>query len=188
MKGSTLLDGRHRMMACEELKINPPVEQYKGANEVGMILSRNVFRRHLNADQRVTIIAEAMAPQLVKEAEEREKAGKATDGEKPTGEAAMLLATEAKVGQHRARRALTLVKHGSKSDVKRVIAGKETLASAAAEAKRKTLKKQGKKAPKPKVIDKTTKEFVNKRFLNFMDYWPVTQHRTVKSHLREFLK
>jgi hypothetical protein len=123
---------------------------------------------------------------LLKDAEERVKTGKARENGE-SGEAAEILSKKSKVGPHKARQAIDLVTHGKKADVKRVIAGKASLAEASANAKSAKRKKNGKPRPKPKEVDKTSQEFVVKKFQRFLDYWAATQLRTVKDHIREFL-
>jgi hypothetical protein len=53
------------------------------------------------------------------------------------------------------------------------------------------IKRDGKppptRKPKPKEVDKTSDYFITKRFLTFIDYWPVTQQRAVRRKLREML-
>jgi ParB-like chromosome segregation protein Spo0J len=81
---TTIIDGRNRWMIAHDLKFkvkDVPIEVYDGKEEdiSNVILSRNVFRRHLTDDQRTAAIAKVFGPKLEKEAQERMKAGKAAE-------------------------------------------------------------------------------------------------------------
>lgn len=54
-----LIDGRHRLLACEELGIKCPTREYDGteADLVPFVLSLNLRRRHLDASQRAMVAA-----------------------------------------------------------------------------------------------------------------------------------
>src|SRR5439155_25118916 len=126
-----------------------PYEVFTGSDDeaVSEIVSRNIMRRHLTDDQRVAIVAKLRGPQLAKEAEARKRTGKAGDlGLKSArGRTHEIIAAEAKVGDYKARAALSAAKHAPK-DLDRVIEGKEKLA----EAKKKARAKAGATAkPKP---------------------------------------
>lgn len=58
-----VIDGRHRVMACEELRIKCPTREYQGteAELVAFVLSLNLKRRHLNASQRAMVAANLTA-------------------------------------------------------------------------------------------------------------------------------
>jgi len=183
MKGSTLLDGLHRMQALEELKISPRIDQYRGADEVGEILSRNLFRRHMPPDDYARIVIEARGgiEKLLDAADKRQKSGVSGNG-KRTDE----VLTEQGVKQHVARDAVAIGKHGTKKEKEVLKPGaRERIQDVAREVKKRVQKKKGTK-PK-KEVDKTSKEFVTKRFIQFMDYWPVTEHRAVRKVLRDML-
>jgi hypothetical protein len=60
--GTVLLDGRHRLRACRELRFQPRVERFcqiggvtSPASEADFIWSKNVLRRHLTDDQRAAL-------------------------------------------------------------------------------------------------------------------------------------
>ncbi len=46
-----VLDGRHRLRACEEAGIEPRFDEHKGSDPAAVVLSRNLKRRHLNQGQ-----------------------------------------------------------------------------------------------------------------------------------------
>lgn len=52
-----VLDGRHRMMACEELGIEPSFREYTGDDPAGFVVSLNLHRRHLDTSQRAMVAA-----------------------------------------------------------------------------------------------------------------------------------
>src|SRR6266496_5429186 len=54
-----VMDGRHRLRACNELGIQPTFAEYDGRDGdiVDEIVSRNLLRRHLSASQRAEIAA-----------------------------------------------------------------------------------------------------------------------------------
>lgn len=54
-----ILDGRHRHKACRELEIAPKFVEYTGDDPVGFVLSKNLYRRHLNPSQLAIIAASA---------------------------------------------------------------------------------------------------------------------------------
>jgi ParB-like chromosome segregation protein Spo0J len=54
-----VIDGRHRLRACEELGIKCPTREYEGteAELVAFVLSLNLKRRHLDTSQRAMVAA-----------------------------------------------------------------------------------------------------------------------------------
>ena len=52
-----VLDGRHRVAACADLGIDPPVREYTGDDPAGFVVSLNLHRRHLDASQRAMVAA-----------------------------------------------------------------------------------------------------------------------------------
>jgi len=52
-----VIDGRHRMRACEKLGIPCPVRVYSGEDPVGFVVSLNLHRRHLDSTQRAMVAA-----------------------------------------------------------------------------------------------------------------------------------
>lgn len=77
----TVLDGRHRMKACEELGIEPNVEQFTGGDPIAYVLSSNVHRRSLSASQRAAVAVEAEA--LFAEQAAKRKGGRPRKDAKP---------------------------------------------------------------------------------------------------------
>jgi len=51
-KEGLIIDGRHKLKACEQLSIEPFFQEYAGSDITAEILSRNILRRHLTATQR----------------------------------------------------------------------------------------------------------------------------------------
>lgn len=47
-----ILDGRHRIRACDLLGIDPPSIEYTGDDPAGFVISTNIVRRHLSAEQK----------------------------------------------------------------------------------------------------------------------------------------
>jgi len=184
-KGDVILDGRHRLRACRELGIEPTFQEFTGNDEVAYIISVNVLRRHLTADQRVAVLAKLRGHALKVEAERRMKAGvtvKSAEGPREAGEQ---LAEDAKVGRNKGRDALLLAKH-SPDVLEAVIAGKANLATAASALRERRsqhnqTKQRNLAAPKP------LEEIVQTRFLRFMSYWPISVHRDVRAVLATLL-
>jgi hypothetical protein len=67
-----VLDGRNRQNACRIANVEPRYEviELKGASPTLFVVSRNLYRRHLNEAQLATVAAD-MVPMLAKEAKER---------------------------------------------------------------------------------------------------------------------
>jgi len=188
--GDTILDGRNRWKIARELKLTKdqvPIKKFEGEDEdiPNVILSLNVFRRHLNDDQRISLLAKVLAPKLKEEAEAGQAAtrfgAKSTretepiSDSSPPGKVAQQLAVKGKVSEHKARQSLKALKAGEIDDV---IAGKQTLKQAAAKAP--TKKRTPKKPP-------ALQDDVVAKFHRWMKTWDLTLHRRVKEILREFL-
>jgi 16S rRNA G966 N2-methylase RsmD len=67
-----ILDGRHRYRACLELGIAPRTIDYTGDAPLAYVVSANIARRHLTADQRAMLIHELKEP-LAEEARRRQR-------------------------------------------------------------------------------------------------------------------
>jgi ParB-like chromosome segregation protein Spo0J len=74
--GDTIIDGRTRWTIALDLglrKSQVPVERFMGTDEEipSVIISRNLFRRHLTDKQRTALVSKLLGPQWQKEAAER---------------------------------------------------------------------------------------------------------------------
>ncbi len=181
-KRDTIIDGRNRYLIANELKLKDvPMETFAGKDEeiADEILSRNIFRRHLTDDQRVTLLAKILTPKLEAEATARQtkKGSFAADAAGPKGTVAEHLATAGKVSRHKAEQAIRVNKAGVADDV---IAGKKKLRAASAGLPKKT------KSTKTKKVV-TFEDEVWAKWDRFIKHWDVTLHRKVKDIVRGFL-
>jgi ParB-like chromosome segregation protein Spo0J len=189
--GGLLLDGLHRYVAWKELKRKErvPRVRYHGTDPVGEVLSRNIFRRHIDPDQRIFIIAEARREELEAKAKERQLSGlrKGDKGPVPSkstarGETPDQLAQVADVSPYKARQAADVSKYGTPPEKAAVSAGTARLKDMAVKARIRAAKTGKRKTRPKKEVDKTSKEYVKKKWEQFLDKnWPVTQHRAVKA-------
>jgi len=194
-----IIDGRNRYLAAQELGLklkDVPLEVYHGKEEdiPGVILSRNVFRRHLTDDQRAAVVARVRGPQWEKEASERMKKGRPkTDhqfiagsegsetshefiagSENEEGRVSAKLAKEAQVSEHKARQALKALRAGT---LKGVAEGKKTLREAAGKV--------------PRNIRKTVKTIGDRVWTAYralLRKFTHEEHREVKEHLLGYLE
>lgn len=181
-KRDTILDGRNRWMIANELKLNEeqvPMETFEGEDEdiPSEILSRNIFRRHLSDDQRITLLAKVLAPKLQEEATARKtkKGSFGADKAGPKGTVAAQLAKAGKTSKHKAEQALKVNKAGFAEEV---IEGKTKLGKAAKKAG--TTKRRA-----PKV--KTFEEEVWAKYDAWLKRtWDITQHRKVRAIIHKF--
>jgi ParB/Sulfiredoxin domain len=65
-----VLDGRHRLRACRELKIEPETIEFSGDDPVSFVTSMNLIRRNLTPSQAAMVGAKIL-PELTKEAQKR---------------------------------------------------------------------------------------------------------------------
>lgn len=190
--GDTILDGRNRWMIARELRFTldqVPMQTFQGTDEdiPAEILSRNVFRRHLSDDQRISLLAKVLAPKLEEEANVRktsaqfgaESTSETTVPENSTepGKVAQHLAKQGKVSQHKAEQALKVNKAG---DIAAVIAGKKSLHDAASGLPKKRRTGRTKQPP-------TLEDQVWKSYDRLMKNFDLTEHPRVKEILRGFL-
>jgi ParB-like chromosome segregation protein Spo0J len=73
-----ILDGRNRYTACKQLGIEPKIEEYSGSKPLEYVISLNLQRRHLKADQRA-VLAQEIVPILAEEARKRMMKGRNDD-------------------------------------------------------------------------------------------------------------
>src|SRR5438876_6167567 len=149
-KSGFIIDGRHREKACRELGIEPKFQEYTGIDILAEILSRNLLRRHLTADQRAMLVAKVRGDKLSSEAQARMKSGVATypalksaEGSETAarksaqpGRTDEKIAKEAAVGRDKARAALDVVEHAPE-DAEAVIKGEKKLRDVRPKKKRK---------------------------------------------------
>lgn len=88
-KDKRVIDGRHRLRACRELKIEPEYQftDYEEEDIASIVVSLNMRRRHLTESQRARIGAN-LIPFFQKNAEKRQISGKAVEA-KAEAEAAI---------------------------------------------------------------------------------------------------
>ncbi len=74
-----ILDGRNRYRACLEAGEEPWTEPWSGPSPVEAVLSLNLHRRHLTANQKATVAAELL-PHMKAEAKRRQAHGQTAPG------------------------------------------------------------------------------------------------------------
>lgn len=101
-----ILDGRNRYLACKQLNREVETRLYEGSDPRGFVISMNIHRRHLTAEQKRGLIAELLraAPQ----ASDRKIAAQANvshrtvaDVRQATGQSVQLPAREGRDGKLR---------------------------------------------------------------------------------------
>jgi hypothetical protein len=185
--GNQVIDGRNRLRALMDLKIEPQFVQYKGTDPVGEVISRNINRRHLTDDQRVAIVAKLRAPEITADAAKNKTAIVAGKRAPAKGEASKRLAKEAKVSGSKGRTALETAKHAPGA-LEEVIAGKTKLAVANKKAKAAKAEKEkaAGKVKKPKPVA-SLKDRVEKKFMNFMQSFTVQEYPKVRELVRNIV-
>lgn len=71
---SKILDGRHRLRACEELRITPQFVQYSGTQPATLVFVNNVARRQLTIPQKLRLL-DSLLPDIEAESRRRRDAG-----------------------------------------------------------------------------------------------------------------
>lgn len=119
-----VIDGRHRVRACDELGRQPRTEVYDGFDAVAFVVSLNLHRRHLSESQRG--IAFAKAAQLYEKGGDRRSENfKASNEALKTTQAAM------KVSDSTADRSRKVVGAGADELISAVESGKVSVSAAA---------------------------------------------------------
>ena len=124
--GGMVLDGRHRMMACAQLGISPPLREYTGDDPVGFVVSLNLHRRHLDTSQRAMVAAKLAT--LPKGANQHSPNGEPS---KTQAEAAEML----NVGKRSVERARIVLDEGTHELIDAVERGEKSVTAALREAK-----------------------------------------------------
>lgn len=187
--GGEILDGRNRYAACEDLKIDPPIEEYRGSDAIGLIISQNILRRHLTDDQRVAIVAKLRGPEIAGRAEARMQSTQMAGNKRNPGfsenEKAGIhthkeVAKEAQVSPGKAHAVLGVAKHAPEV-LDDIVAGKTKIAAAAkkvAEVKKAKAKASGK--VKPVKAEKTLQERVEIKWQRFLESFGVVNYVAVR--------
>lgn len=100
-----VLDGRHRVRACEQLGIEPLTTEYTGDSPAAFVLSANVMRRQLTVAQR-SILAVSFLPALQREAKARQMTG-LRHGDEPAAAESPSASTDADGAEGPVKRAAT---------------------------------------------------------------------------------
>jgi ParB-like chromosome segregation protein Spo0J len=175
--GFIVIDGRHRLKACEELGIEPRFVEFEGDDIIAEIASRNLFRRHLPARERAELVVKMCGEELSANARERQKFGLRKGDQSPVvskstqrGRTWERVASIAKVGQHTARRSLEL------ANAKRLISKKP-------KPEHKP-RRRAKAADYPVGSDRW-REIVWSKFAAWIWRFPVTHHNAIRALLHE---
>jgi ParB-like chromosome segregation protein Spo0J len=195
--GDTIIDGRNRWMIALDLglrKSQVPVELFTGTDEEipSVIISRNLFRRHLTDEERGALILKLLAPQWQKEAAERMHKGRPKDGgEEPRPETALgssgqearvksgqggrvidKLAAAGQLSEHKAKQLAKAYKAGGDELLDEIISGKKDLATEAG-----SVPTKNRHPAKTLTFDKQ----VRRRWDRFIDYWEPTDRDQAKA-------
>jgi ParB-like chromosome segregation protein Spo0J len=90
-----VLDGRHRLLACERAGVEPTFTEYDGDDPLGFVLSANITRRNLNPAQRAVVAARCVADTPLSSDGRKDTAARFGVGEKQLQQAKALLAEAA---------------------------------------------------------------------------------------------
>lgn len=186
---TVLIDGRNRWYISQDLKLprtEIPVEHYKGKDEdiPSEIISRNLFRRHLNDKQRATLVVKLLAPQIEKEAKARQSSGTfqngGADGKPAKGSRTVeKLASTAKTSRSKIEQAMKVRKTEGDKGLDDIISGKADLTKKAKAAPR---------TRKRKVKQLTFDEQVWKKWSSFLQRFSPAERRKVKELVSKWLK
>jgi len=169
-KRDTILDGLNRWNISQDLKIKIPEEGFEiftgaPAEEEKEILSRNVFRRHMNDDQRAMMVSKVLGPSLEKKAKERQSAAGSFKGKtKMKGKSvAQEIHEKTGIGKSKIEQAEKIRRSGKEELVEDVISKKTKLhkAAKAAGSRRKPAKAK-KEVPFEDVVYKKWTAWLNK--------------------------
>jgi hypothetical protein len=173
-KDGFIIDGRHRLQACEELGVEPIFVEFEGTDIIAEIASRNLFRRHLPAKERAALVIKMCGDSMLAEAEARRRANLRRGEKSPDvatlphrGRTVERIAKIAKVSPRTATSAL--------ADVKRLISKKP-----------KPERKPRKKIEHPVMSDEW-RYIVERRFTRFIGYWPIRDRKDVSRVLLGFV-
>ncbi len=119
-----LLDGRNRMKACEELGIEPLIEEIEDSGDGSFdpfkwVLSMNLHRRHLTESQRAMVAAKLARLKIGNVKAQQEDSGVRICTPESLGRAADMLS----VGRTSVANAKKVLEHGSKEIIEAVEQG-----------------------------------------------------------------
>jgi len=72
LRQGRVIDGKHRLRACEELGIEPAYREYQGDDPIAFVVSMNLHRRHLEHGQRA-MLGDRIRDAYDKAAKERQR-------------------------------------------------------------------------------------------------------------------
>jgi hypothetical protein len=188
--GSVLIDGRNRWYVAHDLGIpakDIPRELFKGKDEdiPAEIISRNLYRRHLNDKQRAALVVKLLAPAAEKEAKARQggsfKDGKVEKGKNGKGERTVeKLAKTSKTSRTKIEQAMKVRKSEGDKGLDDIISGKADLTKKAKAAPR------TRKPRKQKVV--SDEERIWKKWSAFLQRFSPTERRLVKELVQKWTK
>ena len=121
-----LIDGRHRLRACNELGIKPVVVDISGSDDpLAYVISHNLHRRHLNESQRAMVAAKIATMKVGDNQHTKKEGGQIWP---PSAEGA---AKALKVSPSSVKSAKQVIAHGSKDVQRAVEQGKLSVSTAA---------------------------------------------------------
>jgi len=163
-----LLDGRHRLRACQELEIVPEVKEWDGecGNPLAFVTAKNLHRRHLTASQRAMIAAQLL---LLINGGARKKPHPLNGEEKTENHESSdrQVAKKAQVDPKTVRKAKLVLEKGTADEIKAVTEGSKTVHKAATQIQEQPRADRRRKprAPKKRQLSPpamTGNEFIDK--------------------------